>query len=79
GDCAYCDRRVTIGVQGACRLCLESARRVTEPGTAPDPADGIRYGLQLFFANMPAPRKPKPPKRPTRASRIVLDAAAVEA
>lgn len=79
GDCAYCRRHVTIGVQGACRLCLESARRITAPGIAPDPADGIRYGLQLFFANMPAPRKPKPPKQSVRASRIVLDAEALTA
>lgn len=76
GDCAYCRRRVPIGVQGACRLCLESARRVAEPGTAPDLEEGTRHGLQLFFANMPAPRKPKSPKRSLRASRIVLDAAA---
>lgn len=60
GDCIFCGRHVTIGVQSACRLCLEAARRVSAPGIAPDPADGVRYGLQLFFANLPAPRKPKP-------------------
>lgn len=74
GDCVYCGRHVTIGVQGACRLCLESARRVTEPGTAPDLTDGVRYGLQLFFANMPAPRKPKQPTPGVRALRRALAA-----
>ena len=74
GDCVYCGRRVTIGVQGACRLCLESARRVTEPGTAPDPADGVRHGLQLFFANLPAPRKPKRSTSGIRALRRALAA-----
>jgi len=33
----------------------------------------------LFFANLPAPRKPKRPKQSVRASRIVLDAEAVAA
>ena len=74
GDCTYCGRHAPIGVQGACRLCLESARRVAEPGQAPDLAVLARIGQQLFFANLPAPRKPKRSSSGVRALRRALAA-----
>lgn len=79
GDCAYCDRRVPIGEQSACRLCIENARRLQEPGRALDLEDGTRHGLQLYFANMAPRRKPKPPKQSLRAARVLLDQTAAEA
>lgn len=69
GDCQYCGRNAPIGEQGACRLCLEQARTLQEPGRALDLAGSNRYGQQLFFANMrfQRPRTPrlKPEPRPT--------------
>ena len=76
GDCAWCGRHVPIGETGACRLCLESARRIAPAGTAPNLDDVSTVGQQLFFANLPAPRKPKQPKQLLRASRSILDAEA---
>lgn len=73
GDCAYCHRRVPVGERGACRLCIESARRIQEAGRDLDLQGGTRHGMQLFFANMPPRRKLQPPKQSLRASRIVLD------
>ena len=76
GECRYCRRHTRIGVQGACRLCLENARLVQEPGRALDLDGANEAGQQLFFANMtfhrrktprltPQPRDPSP----TRAAR----------
>jgi len=76
GDCRFCHRRLPIGERGACRLCIESARRIQQPGRDIDLDEGTRHGLQLFFANMPARRKLPLPAQSTRASRIVLDAEA---
>lgn len=52
GVCDYCDRESWIGEQGACRLCLEQARMLQEPGRALDLAGANKHGQQLFFANM---------------------------
>jgi hypothetical protein len=52
GDCDYCGRNTRIGEQRACRLCLEQARMLQEPGRALDPAGANRHGQQLFLANM---------------------------
>jgi hypothetical protein len=52
GVCLYCGRETRVGDRGACRLCLEQARSVQEPGRALDLADANRQGQQLFFANM---------------------------
>jgi hypothetical protein len=41
GDCQHCGRNTRVGDQGACRLCLEQARTMQEPGRAL-PADGTR-------------------------------------
>lgn len=70
-ECRFCGRRVPIGVQGGCRLCLETARLLAEPGRAPDLAEATRGGQQLFFANMPASRKPKQPRQSVRATGLV--------
>jgi hypothetical protein len=60
-DCQYCGRNTRIGEQGACRLCLEQARMLQEPGRAADLAGANRYGQQLFLANMQSQR-PKTPR-----------------
>jgi hypothetical protein len=61
GDCQYCRRRTRIGEQNACRLCLEQARMLQEPGRAADVAAANRHGQQLFFANTQVHR-PKTPR-----------------
>lgn len=61
GQCLYCRRETFIGEQGACRLCLEQARFLQEPGRAVDLPGANRHGQQLFFANMvnQVPRTPR--------------------
>jgi hypothetical protein len=70
GDCHYCARRTTIGEAYTCRLCLEQARMLQEPGRAPNLAAANQYGQQLFLANMRfgRPRTPRltPQRRPAR-------------
>lgn len=44
---------------------------MAEPGRAPDLDEATQYGQQLFLANMPAPRKPKQPRRSVRAVGVV--------
>lgn len=51
-DCSLCRRSTRIGEQGACRLCLDQARMVQEPGRAVHLASANKHGQQLFFANM---------------------------
>ncbi|MCY7413854.1 MAG: hypothetical protein LH471_12595 [Salinibacterium sp.] len=51
GVCDYCHRESSIGDQGACRLCVEQARMLQEPGRALDLAGANKHGQQLFFAN----------------------------
>lgn len=71
GDCTYCERSTRIGEQGACRLCLDQARMVQEPGRALHLADANKHGQQMSFANMrqqrlKAPRaelEPRPSRR----------------
>lgn len=48
----FCHRDTWIAGQGACRLCLEQGRMLTEPGRAPDLASTNRHGQQLFLANV---------------------------
>lgn len=52
GRCRFCHRGTWIAGQGACRLCLEQGRMLTEPGRAPDLASANRHGQQLFLANV---------------------------
>ena len=61
GVCEYCGRESWIAEQGACRLCLEQARILQEPGRSLDIAGANKYGQQLFFANMvfQRPRTPR--------------------
>ncbi|TXI41667.1 MAG: hypothetical protein E6Q57_16630 [Mycobacterium sp.] len=67
GVCTYCHRDTWIGDQGACRLCLEQARMLQEPGRALDLPGANRYGQQLFFANMQFQRrKTQRLKQPTK-------------
>lgn len=66
GDCDYCGRNTRVGDQGACRLCLEQARRLQEPGRALAFAAANRHGQQLFFADMQFKRH-KTPRLPVRA------------
>lgn len=67
GDCGHCARRTTVGDQGACRLCLEQARLLQEPGRPLDIQAANHHGQQLFLANMryQRPRAPRlrPPSR----------------
>jgi hypothetical protein len=61
GDCQYCGRDTRVGEQQACRLCIEQARTVQEPGRAIDLVRANLYGQQLFLANMrfQRPRTPR--------------------
>lgn len=59
GECVSCRRQVTIGEQGYCRLCLESARYHQQPGEPLDLDAARKYGQQLFFAVMNDPRRPR--------------------
>lgn len=52
GDCDFCGRSVRVGERGACRLCVEQARMLQEPGRAPDLRTANGLGQQLFLANM---------------------------
>ena len=64
GECLYCSRETRVGVQGACRLCLEQARAMQEPGRALDLAGANAEGQQLFFANMAFHRRKTPRLKP---------------
>lgn len=64
GDCLYCARTTQIGELGACRLCIEQARLLQEPGRALAPARANRLGQQLFLANMRFGRPRTPRLRP---------------
>ncbi len=64
GDCEYCGRNTRVGDQQACRLCIEQARIVQEPGRAIDLPGGNQYGQQLFLANMRFQRPRVPRLRP---------------
>jgi site-specific recombinase XerC len=64
GDCRYCGQNTRIGEQGACRLCMEQARLVQEPGRATDPSVANRHGQQVFFANMQFHRRKTPRLKP---------------
>jgi hypothetical protein len=71
-DCQYCGRNTTVGDAYACRLCLEQARMLQEPGRAPNMVTANQYGQQLFLANMRfqrlrTPRLKPEPKRSRRA------------
>ena len=61
GDCQHCGRHTHIGEAQACRLCIEQARSVQEPGRAIDLPRANLYGQQLFLANMRfgRPRTPR--------------------
>lgn len=64
GDCQYCGRHTRVGETQACRLCIEQARSVQEPGRAIDLPGGNQYGQQLFLANMRFGRPRTPRLRP---------------
>ena len=64
GVCDFCGRTARIGVQRACRLCLEQARKVHEPGRALDLAGANKDGQQLFFANVTLRRRRAPRPAP---------------
>jgi len=68
GECVSCHRDVTIGEQGYCRLCLETARTLQEPGEPLDLDAARKFGAQLFFAVMNDPRKPAEKHRPMAMS-----------
>lgn len=76
GVCDYCHRDTRVGDQGACRLCLEQARMVQEPGRPLDLAAANRHGQQLFFANMQLQRHRTPRLKPPRRRRGGPSAAA---
>lgn len=73
-DCLYCRRTTRVGELGACRLCLEQARLLQEPGRALDLPAGNRFGQQLFLANLryQRPRTPRltPPSRQERRAAL---------
>lgn len=66
GVCDYCGQRARIGVQRACRLCMEQARRMQEPGRGLDLASANQHGQQLFLANMSFKRPRTPRLKPER-------------
>lgn len=68
GICTFCRYPGNVSDTGACRLCLEQARMLQEPGRAPDVAAANQHGQQLFFANMLGKRRvsPMPPTAPWR-------------
>lgn len=74
GDCLHCGRTTRVGELGECRLCLEQARLVQEPGRPLDLVAGNRFGQQLFLANMrfQRPRTPRlrPPGRQEHAKAL---------
>jgi hypothetical protein len=60
----FCRRDTFIGEQGACRLCIDQARFLQEPGRGLDLAGANKHGQQLFFANMYGQRPRTPRLRP---------------
>ena len=58
GECVSCHRQVTLGEQGYCRLCLETARYHQTPGQPLDLDAARTYGQQLFLASMNDSRRP---------------------
>lgn len=81
GTCPHCRRETRVGGVGGCLLCLDQARRLQEPGRAPDLAAANRHGQQLALANMrfQRPRTPRleaPPRHsdftPTAWRQLVL-------
>jgi hypothetical protein len=64
GDCQHCGRNTRVGEQGACRLCLEQARMMQQPGRALDLPGANRQGQQLFLANMAFHRRKTPRLKP---------------
>ena len=66
GACDYCGQLARIGEQRACRLCLEQARMVQEPGRGLDLAGANKHGQQLFLANMSFQRPRTPRLKPER-------------
>lgn len=67
GVCDYCGQLARIGEQRACRLCMEQARLVQEPGRGLDLAGSNKRGQQLFLANMSFQRPRTPRLKPERA------------
>lgn len=68
GECVSCHREVTIGEQGYCRLCLETARYHQTPGEPLDLDAAHKYGQQLFLASMNDSRRPAELHRPMAMS-----------
>lgn len=64
GVCDFCGRTTRIVERRACRLCLEQARMVQEPGHGLDLAGANKNGQQLFFANMSFHRRGAPALTP---------------
>ena len=69
GVCDVCGRLTRIGEQRACRLCLEQARMLQEPGRAVDLSGSNSNGQQLFLANMHFKRRTSPRLQPARRGR----------
>jgi hypothetical protein len=74
GQCLYCRRQTRIGELHACRLCVQQAWLLREPGRALDLPGANRYGQQLFFANMVFQRRKTPRLKTDRS--VFLNAAA---
>jgi hypothetical protein len=69
GVCDYCGRLARIGNSGACRLCVEQAQIIQEPGRALDLVGANRHSQQLFLANMLFKKRitPRLEPRPARS------------
>jgi hypothetical protein len=68
GPCRGCGRTLTLGSQGACRLCLQQAVHAQQPPGPLDLVEGSKNGQQLFLAvvrslkaGSQAPRAPANP------------------
>ena len=65
--CPSCDRTLTLGMGGLCRLCLKQTTMTRKHDPGADPLTANRHGQQLFFAdmlNLPGGRPPAPPPAP---------------
>ncbi len=72
GECTYCGRHTRIGELQACRLCVQQAWLLREPGRALDLPHATRHGQQLFFANMQMQRR-TPRRKPESDTRLKTD------
>lgn len=60
--CLCCGREITIGSNGACRLCWRQATSLRWTKTGLSLSEANRHGQQLFLANLHQRGKRAPPR-----------------